>query len=174
MCLWPFACERNLFFDNELNELSLNIPANLRGKGILHPWTLWHLNKMLLLIPETNYFLPPFVPKVLQDISKRIRPKFGRLRRRLYSKISSGPTLVTSSGWPLFYELYRKDRCYRNIIEQYLNDEEAFPKEIFNHVEIKKIWEEFLSANNDLLFEIYALISFGALHRIIPCNGIFL
>lgn len=80
-CLWPIAGERNIFFDNEVNEISLKIPSMVRGAGLLHKWTLHHLNRILTLIPDANTFLPPVFPKSFGILTKKIRPTLGRIRR---------------------------------------------------------------------------------------------
>lgn len=171
-CIWPFASERNIFFNNELNDLSLQIPSSIRGTGIIHRWILWYLNRWLLFIPDANNFLPVFFPKHLQKIAKEIRPKLGRLRRNLYSKAKPSQFLPSSGCWPLLYELYRKDIHYRMAIECLFNDGRAFPGDIFNIVEIRMIWDEFLQGDNSLMFDINMLISFGSLNRLIPIQGI--
>jgi len=172
-CLWPIAGECNLFFDNDLNDLSLKIPSKIRGKGILHTWILWHLNKELLLIPDANNFLPPFMHKFIQNIAKQTRPKLGRLRRRLYIKTKADAVnLPTSGSWPLFAELYRRDKKYRTMIESLLFDKSALPSEIFDHSEIQNIWQEFLNGNFSLLLDINSLITFGSLNRLISCSAL--
>ncbi|MEO0189984.1 MAG: asparagine synthase-related protein [candidate division WOR-3 bacterium] len=168
-CIWPLASERNLFFDNELNDLSLQIPADIRGKSIIHKWILWHLKKELLIIPDANYFLPVFMPKWLQRFSKETRPKLGHMRRRLYTKRKREASIMPTAGsWLLFNELYRQDKRYRDSIESLLNDGTAFPFEIFDHKGIRILWQEFLNGNNSLLFDINALLTFGILNRLIP------
>ncbi len=168
-CIWPFASERNLFFDNDLNSLSLQIPADIRGKGVIHKWILWHLKKELLMIPDANYFLPVFMPKWLQKVSKEVRPKIGRLRRNLYTKRKKGVSVMPTAGsWLLFADLYRRNRRYRAAIESLLNDNNALPCDIFDHKGIRNLWQEFLNGNNGLLFDINALLTFGTLNCLIP------
>lgn len=170
-CMWPLAKERNICFDNDLNELSLKIPSDLRGKGILHKWTLYHLYKALLLIPEANSFLPPIFPKQLQQLSKKIRPKLGQARRSLAMKGNNKPILTTSGSWLLSHEMYRKDKQYREWIEDIIVDKNIFPQEIFDSKQIEETWREFIEGNINIKVEIEALISFGSLHKIIPCDG---
>lgn len=169
--IWPFARERNIFFDNELNDLSLKIPSQIRGKGVIHPWILWYLNELLVLIPDANYFLPVFASKNFKYIGKRIRAKVDSVRHTIYSQVNEGPVNQTSGSWPLRHELYRKDSNYCNKIETILKDKHAFPHEIFNESAIQNIWREFLNGNNDLLFEIDVMISFGSLNQLIPSSG---
>ena len=171
-CIWPFAGERNIFLDNELNDLLLKIPSEIRGKGVIHPWILWNLNKLLLLIPNANNFLPVFAPKILQELAREIRPKMGLLRRGILSKFKSGPLKETSGSWPLTFDLYRKDKRYSNRIDILLRDEAAFPEEIFDLNEIKNTWESFIVGDTERILEINALITFGSLNQQIPAHGI--
>jgi len=171
-CLWPLAGERNIFFDNKVNEISLQIPSALRGAGILHKWTLYYLNKTLPLIPNANTWLPPILPNKLGSYTKKIRPFLGRVRRGIIPKQSNKPVLQTSGSWVLMHEMCRKDSRYKEKIEETINDMGIFPPEIFDVIQIKKTWQEYLAGNINLHFEIQALLSFGTLHRLIPCKAI--
>lgn len=173
--LWPLAAERNIFFDNEVNEISLKIPSQLRGAGVLHKWTLHYLNKILPLIPNTNTFMPPIFPNRLGILAKKIRPVLGKIRRHpiLYTRQKNKPLLNTSGSWLLMHEMYRKDSRYRKTIERLINDD-IFPSDIFSLLEIRKTWQDYLSGNLDLHFEIQALLSFGTLHKLIPFDKVML
>ena len=61
---------------------------------------------------------------------------------------------------------------YRRKIEELVNDESIFPAEIFDNSRIKKTLEEYFAGNISLHIEINALLSFGILNRLLPCNGI--
>jgi len=171
-CLRTLAGERNIFFDNEVNEISLKIPSMVRGAGLLHKWTLHHLNRILTLIPDANTFLPPVFPKSFGILTKKIRPTLGRIRRGIVPKSKSKPVLKTSGSWLLTHEMYRKDSRYRQRIENLIVDENVFPSEIFDFKQIKNTWNEYLAGNISLHFEVGALLSFGNLHRMVLCNGI--
>jgi len=171
-CLWPIAGERNICFDNEVNEIGLKIPSEIRGAGVLHRRTLYHLNKVLVLIPDANTFLPPVFPKSLCICTKKIRPTLGRVRRAFITKSKSKPILKTSGSWLLTHEMYRKDLRYRQEIEEVLNDESLLPDEIFDIPQIRKTWEEYLAGNISLHIEINALLSFGILNKLLPSDTI--
>lgn len=171
-CLRTLAGERNIFFDNEVNEISLKIPSMVRGAGLLHKWMLHHLNIILALIPDANTFLPPVFPKSFGILTKKIRPTLGRIRRGIVPKSKSKTVLKTSGSWMLMHEMYRKDSRYRKRIENLIVDENAFPSEIFDLDQIRNTWNEYLSGNISLHFEVEALLSFGNLHRMALCNGI--
>jgi len=167
-CMWPLAEERNIFFDNELNELSLRIPSNLRGSGILHRWILHHLCSKLTLIPDANTFLPPILPKNIGHLTKRIRPIIGRFQRGLIQKRSDTPVLRTAGSWLFLHEMYRKDRFYREQIENLIFDNRVFPPDLFDLEQIKKTWEAYLAGNLLFHFEIEVLRSFGSLQKMLP------
>jgi len=164
-CIRALAPERNLYFDNDLDALSLQIPAKIRGAGILHRRTLGRLNPKLTLIPEANTFVPPAFPRWLGKASKKIRPVLGRARRALAGRRTGEPVLTTSGSWLLKQELYRKDERYRGWVENLLADREAFPEEIFDGRRMSKTWAIFLDGDDRPLFEIEALLSFGNLWR---------
>lgn len=171
-CIWPFAKERNIYFDNELDDLSLKIPADLRGKGVLHKWIIYHLNKRLLLIPDANYLLPPFMPNRMKMAAKKIRPFIGKLIRGIVGGKGNKPVLNTSGSWLLLHEMYRKDNLYRSHIESIIFNDEVFSPELFDSDNIHKVWEEYSNGNISLHTEIESLISFGSLQRLIPSDSI--
>lgn len=170
--IWPLAKERNLCFDNELNDMSLKIPSDIRGAGILHKWILYHLCKMLIIIPDANTFFPPLLSKNINQIAEKLRPAIGKFRRSLMQKQPTELVLKTSGSWLLLHEMYRKGRLYREQIENLIFDRDVFPPEIFDLEQIKNTWKEYIAGNIQLHFEIEALRSFGSLHKMIPCDGI--
>jgi hypothetical protein len=170
-CIWPFAGERNLYFDNDLDDLSLSVPFYLKGKAIIHKWILFYLNKILLMIPDSNTLLPPVVSKMVANYAKKIRPSLGKIRRS-HSGSKKTLTLRTSGSWLLLHEMYRKDKLYRNQIEKLIYSHDVFSPDLFNLDEIMQVWQEYLGGNIEYHFEIEALRSFGALQETIPCNRI--
>ena len=171
-CLRTVARERNIFFDNEVNQINLQIPSSIRDKRILHKWILFHLNKKLPLIPDANNFLPPIFPNSFSTLTKKIRPYLGKIRRKKLIKSNNTPSINTSGSWLIMHEMYRKDPLYKEYIEKVINDKECFPEEIFDAPQIKQTWEKYLAGNIYLHNEIDALLSFGALNKLLPSNGI--
>jgi len=170
-CIWPLAGERNIYFDNDLDDLSLRIPSYLRGKSTLHKWILYYLNKTLLLIPDSNTFLPSVIPKSLADYAKKIRPLLGKIRRRQTRSLGY-PSLRTSGSWLLLHEMYRKDMSYREQIKKFINNQDIFSPDLFDLSEIRAVWNNYLDGDIQYHFEIEAMRSFGSLQETIPCNQI--
>ena len=170
--IWPLGNVRNLMFDKDVIDLYLTVPADIRGDGVLHPWTLWYLNKALPFIPNANYWLPPVVPKSLTKLTWRIRPWIGKSRRKIISFFRKGPVTTTESSWTLLAEMYRGDSRYRDFIQNCLYDKRALPSEIFDPKAIGDCWREFLGGNSSRYYEINMLMSFGLLHRLLPTSGL--
>jgi hypothetical protein len=170
-CLRPLACERNICLDNEVNQISLEIPSKLRGAGKLHKWTLYHLNKILTFIPYSNTFLPPVFPNSIGSFIVKARPTLGKIRRSFVIKSRNLPVLKTSGPWVSMQEMYRKDSRYKGKIEEIINDS-IFPGDIFDISRIRKTWEEYIAGNINLHSEIDAILSFGTLNKLLPCSGI--
>ena len=131
-CIRPLSGERNLMFDNDMVDLLTRIPAELRGAGVLHPWTLWHLNKRLALLPDSNYWLPPMTPKLVKQLARKVRPIAGRIRRKAArARNETAPAVKTEGSWHMLGTRYRDDEPHREFIEAVLNDPSCFPPEIF-------------------------------------------
>ncbi|MFC2141354.1 asparagine synthase-related protein [Acidobacteriota bacterium] len=175
--IWPFAGERNILFNNDLNKLSLRIPAEVRGAGILHKWILYNLSKGLAFLPDANTFIPPLFPRKLANFAKHMRPGIGKLRRSLVKKFamrgaSNEAILNTSGSWLLLHELYRKNEQYAQQIENLISSDLVFPSEIFNMAEIKDVWKNYRNGDVQLHSEIEFLRSFGSLQKKVPCTDI--
>jgi hypothetical protein len=171
-CIRALAKERNVCLDNQLTDVSLRIPARLRGKGVLHRWILYNLNKKVILIPDANTFLPPVVIPKARLITKQIRPWLGKLRRGVSKAGAQGVRLQTSGSWLLLHELYRKDDRYRRQIESLIFDQNLLPPDIFDHDEIKRTWTDYLGGDISLHFDVEALRSFASLQSLIPSGGV--
>lgn len=173
-CIRPLAREINIMFDNELADLLLEIPADVKGKGILHRWILWHLCRPAVFIPDSNSWLPLIFPNRYHKLFGKIRPIIGSSRRKFMSLYqgSHRPIVKTEGSWQMLHEWYRKDKQYREFIEECLNDKDAFPHEIFNQEEIKNSWKEFLNGCISNKFEIDILLSFCLLQKKIPTAGL--
>ena len=173
-CIRPHGRERNLMFDNSMIDLLHRIPADIRGAGVLHPWTLWHLNKGLALLPDSNFWVPPISPKAVKKITRAVRPTLGRLRRGVQKMANAAEVATATEGsWHMLDTRFREDSAHRAFIESVVQDPECFPSELFRRDEIRSAWQGFLNGDGsrDRSFEISMLLSFGLLHRALPSSG---
>ncbi len=171
----PLADECNLMFDNEMLALYHAIPRDVRGQGVLHPWTLWHLKKRLVLMSTANYWMPPIVPDGVKKLAATVRPVLGKTRRAFIRRAQGGgPVIKTEGSWHMLSEWYRTDERHRAFIEDCLFDEACLPPDIFNIEEVRALWEAFTAEPGERVyhFEIDMLITFGLLHRRIPSTGL--
>ena len=157
--------ERNIYFDNDVDDLSLAIPSRLRSTQALHVSALKRMPGRLHRIPDANSFLPPGVPKAIKSAAQRIRPILGATRRMIRRNTASGPVLTTSGSWLLTYEMYRNDERYRRFIENILDDGRLFQPDIFDHQAIRSCWRQYLAGNRALHFEVEGLLTLGLLQK---------
>ncbi|MEX0966086.1 MAG: hypothetical protein WD077_02535 [Bacteroidia bacterium] len=172
-CIKPFAPHRNLMFDNELFSLLLQMPAELKGKAIMHNKILGTQNKKLLNIADSNFWLPPSVPKPVKEMAQQIRPLLGKWRRSLNRKSKGGkPNFKSEGSWHMRHEWFKHDKTYQDLIEGLLEDETIFISEVFNREAVRQSWEEFKAGNKARNFEWDMLISYALVQRQFPASGI--
>jgi len=171
-CIKPLAKINNLMFNNDLLDVLFKIPAEIKSKDILHNLVLKNLNKRLLYIPNSNFWLPPIFPGWAEKMTQKIRPILGKTRRKFISIYKKGPIIKTEGSWHMNHVWYRKDSKYREFISDILFDKRALPDDIFNRNYIKKIWYQFQNGDISRVYEINVLLSFGLLNKKIASNGI--
>ena len=159
-------------FSNELAKLLLVIPAETRGSGILHKIILRLIDRKLIFIPNSNFWLPLFFPQSMERLAKKIRPVIGRTRRKIISLYRKGPIIRTEGSWHALHEWYRNDKKYSRFIENCLADGDVFPPEIFNTSELNFCWKEFQNGDLSRSFDIDVFLTFGLLHKAIQTSGI--
>jgi hypothetical protein len=164
--IWPFASERNIALDNDIDYLSRSIPSEIRKRKIIHKWVLWHLSKQVVCIPNAIDNLPVFMPQYLHNYSSRVRAKLGNRWRKFAATKYPTALSPTTGCWPLWSELFRKNNHYIDAVESILGDRFALPDNIFNRKYLNDKWREFVKGNNDLLFIVNGVVSFGYLNKL--------
>lgn len=159
----PYTNIVNIMFDNDLLNLILTIPQEIKSESKLHRGILKVLNKKLLLVPDSNYLLPPIVPKFVNNSLMKIRPVIGKYRRKFMGRNVNKPFVYTEGSWDMLHERYRKDENHRDLIKNVLYDKDVLEDSIFNHSYIQKTFNEFLNGNLKKQIEIDMLLSFSLL-----------
>lgn len=173
-CMKPLGEVRNLMFDRFMIDLVLRVPAAVKTRGILHRKVLKCLDNGLLFIPNSNFWLPPIVPEVMNKITGKIRPALGNFRRKIIAigKRKTGPIVKTEGSWHMPHEWYRKDPKYKSFIHSILFSNKAIPGEILSNKMIQNYWHEFQAGDIFNTFIIDTLLTFGLIHQRIPARGI--
>lgn len=164
-CIRALGCERNLCFDNDMDDLSLAIPAELRGRGILHRHVLSRFDRNLLAVPDANFLLPVWAPAWTRCTAKKLRPVLGRLRRHMRNPGGAKIVLDTSGSWLLRHEMIRKDPKYKGEAEELVSFMESKLGQWFSSDPIRSTWSRFLEGEISLNFELEALFSLARLAK---------
>jgi hypothetical protein len=154
--------ERNLMFDKDLHQLLEIMPSDLRstknfGSKIVHklcPKAAW--------VPNANSLLPLHFPQSAHSFAKSMRPKLGKIRRKLFSN-----NYKTTDSWQHFPLLYSRQPNWRLRIEETLMDKTLLPDDIFDHHAIAMCWNKFCKGDLTRHGDIERLFGFGELQRIL-------
>jgi len=155
--------ERTIIFDNDLFDVYLRMPPELRFNGTIYRRVLKKINPRIAAIPNANTGLPSTTPVLLEwtiTMAKSIFRKMVPPKKRSLTN----PT-YTQGSWPNFAELIRHNEKLKNIIENTINDPECFDPSIFNITRIKEMFEEHLNGKADHTDFLFLLLTFGRWHK---------
>jgi hypothetical protein len=153
--------ERNLMFDRGLHELLEILPAGVRCEKRLGANLVRRLHPASARLPDANSLLPLALPSAAHRFAKTLRPKLGRLRRRLMSD-----THRTTASWPHLPLLLQRDAFWRERVESMLFDEAALPPDTFDRAAIETCWNRFSEGDLSRHGELEGLIGLAQLGRI--------
>ncbi|MDP6435836.1 MAG: hypothetical protein QF790_05465 [Gammaproteobacteria bacterium] len=178
-CIRPVAGHANIMFDNALFDLVQRVPADIKGRGILHRKILKHLDRRLLWIPNSNFWLPPGFPRWMEkanvQVRRRLRPAVHGLRKirpRRGQQQGGGINTSSPGSWHVMHKWYWHDPAHVNFLDELISDESAFPAGIFDRSALRASVDAFRAGDVNRHFELYPLISLGLLNQQIPTAGI--
>lgn len=149
------GAERNIMFDREMHQLLEILPSSVRQDKNLGSKVISKLSPISSLVPNANSLLPLSMPDALHKLSKKIRPKLGKIKRSLVSN-----TYHTTASWPHLPKLYLDDSNWKKRIQQQLLDKRLLPGEIFNRSSIEKHLKDFYEGDISLHTDIERLLGF--------------
>jgi len=140
--LRSMVAERNLMFDRDVHQLLENLPSNMRDGNNLGACVINHLQPKAAWVVNSNSLLPMIWPQNVHNMSKRIKPILGSMRRFLISN-----TYRTTGSWPENSKLYASDPQWRQYFERIFAEGDLFDPEIFNIDAIRGCWESLADGN---------------------------
>jgi hypothetical protein len=165
----PFAGHRNLMFDNDLFDLLLQCPVSFRKGNRVHRGILGALDRRLLFIPTSNYWLPPIAPHWAEKSTRAVKPLLGKMYRRIYSTGDPHSRLVRTHGsWDLIIQKFRKDPGYRDFLHASINRKGSFPDFLFETGQVHSLLDVFLAGDDTRYFDVCMLLSFALISDRIP------
>jgi hypothetical protein len=155
--------QRSVIFDNNLLELSLRIPPELRSRGRVLKKALSRLSPTLATIPDANTGLRADLPvwiqwpivssrTVLQDAGLLSPPRL--------------PSPAYANGsWPHWGELIRYNTTLRTMIEDTLHNPACLDPGLFDIQQADSILTRHLERQQDSARMLFALLTFGQWHK---------
>jgi len=160
ICIRHFMEERMVVFDNDLFDLYLEIPPDLRFNGRVLKHALKKLNPKLAKIPNANTGLPPTVPEYVEWASNMGRKIFGKIRQQkfLYPAYTQG-------SWPNMAELIRHNDKLKQLIWNVINDERCVDPAIFNRTTLVEMFNNHLRHQKDFTWYLLLILTFGVWYK---------
>ena len=158
-----FINERSIAFDNNLLDLHLKMPIDLRSNSRIWMKALAKLDPEIAVIPDANTGYSPFIPEYLEwvlTVSRRIASKLLLLRSRQLPH----PT-YTQGSWPNFSELIRHNEKMKKLISDTLRDSECLDPNIFDIQRVEEIFKESLNGKDEYTPFLFLLLTFGKWHK---------
>jgi asparagine synthase (glutamine-hydrolysing) len=154
-----YNVERSISFDNDLVDLSFNMPLKFRKGPELFKKTLYKINSGVAEVPNANYSVYskiPFPIKKFVRKTQRVLRKIGPL-----SKLSATNPANTQISWSNFTQLIINNEKLRNRITETIDDPEAIYPELFDVVEIKRRLEAHLAEKEEHSRFLFQVLTFG-------------
>ncbi len=166
MSLRPFVIERGVVFDNDMIDLHLHMPTEMRCGNRVWIRALKKLCPPLAGIPDANTGCPPTLPEPLQFLySSRMKvfeglPFAWRLASRKDYR-NPHPEGLSPLSWPRFDWMIIHDAPFRRKIEEVIFNPKYIDPEIFDVSEVRRIFHNHVNGiqtNRNILF---ILLTFG-------------
>jgi hypothetical protein len=154
--------ERNLMFDKELQQLLEIMPSEIRSSKNLGSKIVHKLCPQAAWVPNANSLLPLHLPLTAHAFAKIMRPKLGKIRRKLFSN-----NYKTTDSWQHLPLLYSKQPTWKQRIEENLLDNSLLPRDVFDHTAIASCWHHFCDGDISRHGDIERLFGLGELQRLL-------
>lgn len=161
------ASERNLFSSPRIYRLYLTIPCYQRTPATHHivPKAIQLAGKGLSWLPDSNTWLPVCSPRWAHEAMVMLRVKVVSRIRGLFLSRRQSKSISGQSAWSRFDRLMTIDDTIRSTMARLVEDESAFPDDMFDRPAIRKLWNAQLDGTADFSTQLYLLASFGIFHR---------
>ena len=156
--------ERTIAFDNDVLDVYLEMPPELRFKGKVYVRASKRLSPKIATIPNSNTGHSLFMPELVEwglTLCQRMVSKLPLSKR--CSQLSH--PAYTQSSWPNFAELIRHNEKMKKLIGDTIRDSECLDPNIFNIQRIEEMFEEHLNGKADYKEFLFLLLTFGRWHK---------
>ena len=145
--------ERSLIFDNDLFELLLEMPPEMKRNGRVYRKTLKKLAPAIANIANASTGVNPQIPAFLESIVNLI----DSIKRRAFPSRS----IFTMYGWGNFAEMLRQNDKLRIVMEKTVKDPECLDPMIFDQDRILRMLKDHVDRKADYAFLLFLLLTLG-------------
>ncbi len=163
LCVRAYINDRTVIFDNDLFDLYLSMPPELRAGGKVYRKALGRIGLDLFEIPNANTGLRADMP-LIQEWLLTIGIKSMRELRSLVCSNTTDSNLSNGS-WPNKSELIRNNDKMRQIIYKTIRDEECIDPDLFDIDSIEMILNRHLSGEKDSVDLLFLLVTYGRWYK---------
>jgi hypothetical protein len=163
----PYLSERSVDFDNDVIDLHLRMPVDVRCGNRLWLLAMERLDRDVAHAVTANTGYSPFVHPFLAAGADRAR-KAVRLPSRRASGMQAAHAAAGSSAaggspisWPRFDAMIRENPKLRALITDTLGDPRALPPEIFDHTRVRQLVDDHLGGRANARDVLFALVTVG-------------
>jgi len=158
-----FIDERNILFDNDLQDLHLKMPLNIRATSKIWKKALAKLDPKIAAIPNSNTGFSPFIPEYFEWGLIFIRRVINKLHLSKFYQVPD-PT-YNQGAWPNFAELIRYNTKMKKLISNTLEDPQCLDPKIFNIQRAEGMFKGHLGGKTDHSEFLFLLLTFGRWHK---------
>ncbi len=153
----PYVRERTVSCDNNLLDLYLRMPPELRADPGLWTDALRILDADVAGVPDANTGLSPYAPYPV-IFARRVLDGLGNVIQR--------HSLHTRGSWPNYKAHIRHNRRFRALVQDTLRDPECLDPSVFDRAETERIMEEHMGGSDRNWELILLLVTFGRWHKL--------
>lgn len=164
-----FMTERSLVFQNEVIDLHLRMPLEVRCDSTVWMKAVARLDKRVAAVADANTGHSPFMPGMLAagldaagELAQRL-PGLWRLSQR--GAATEPPPGASPISWPRFDWLVRNSAELRRRVVETLADPQALPPDLFDLRRVDDLLQEHLANRGQHRLILFALLTFGLWHR---------
>jgi asparagine synthase (glutamine-hydrolysing) len=156
-----FMEERTLLFDNDVYDLYLEMPLEVRSNKEVWVTAMAKLNPDIAGIPNSNTGYSPFAPSFLDWAIKLSRD----IAKEIHFSAPPQPTYETKIAWSNMGELLRYDNKLVEIAWRTIHDQDCLDPSIFNIQRIEKMFKAHLAGKEDHKTFLFLLLTFGRWYK---------
>jgi asparagine synthase (glutamine-hydrolysing) len=169
LSLRPFMTERSMVFGNEVLDLHLRMPVEVRSDNRTWLAAMERLDRKVARAVNANTGFAPSTPQAFISLSQRAKAALQKLpfawRAGGGSSGSAIPNGLSPISWPRFDWLIRHNEKMRRLILDAISDPETLPSTLFEGNRVSDMLHAHLEGRTSHRLILFTLLTFGWWHK---------